>query len=331
MAPTLAPAPTARPAPRSSAACCGRRQRCARPIEEVYEPGHHALLAEERGKDLAGLHRAAEDDAIREAVRRQIELRPRRGQRRRVSPLHVPELVLRRGRRRRDRPNVVEFTNARGGHVELTVHSVAAIACAGSAAPPRGRPRSSPRSPTTRSRSRFPAASLFTHPFGVLPDAYESIEEFAAHAIEIERELDRRGDRGRLRLHPARLPPLPVPRRRRLDEPLSRRRARHRGSPRARARRRPDASSRASRTASRPASISAAATTGRAGFAAARWILSPSGMFSELPYDVFLDRMGRPRSRRRLRADPLRARRARLSRWGSSARRHASSRARTSC
>lgn len=35
----------------------------------------------------------------------------------------------------------------------------------------------------------FPAASIFVHPFGVAPDAYESHDEFVEHAIEIERGL----------------------------------------------------------------------------------------------------------------------------------------------
>jgi 5-methyltetrahydropteroyltriglutamate--homocysteine methyltransferase len=42
-------------------------------IEETYEPGHSALLAQERAKDLSALH-AAEDDAIRDAVRRQLDV-----------------------------------------------------------------------------------------------------------------------------------------------------------------------------------------------------------------------------------------------------------------
>ena len=42
-------------------------------IEETYEPGHSALLAQERAKDLSALH-AAEDEAIREAVRRQLDV-----------------------------------------------------------------------------------------------------------------------------------------------------------------------------------------------------------------------------------------------------------------
>jgi 5-methyltetrahydropteroyltriglutamate--homocysteine methyltransferase len=35
----------------------------------------------------------------------------------------------------------------------------------------------------------FPAASIFAHPFGVSPDAYESHDEFVGHAVAIEREL----------------------------------------------------------------------------------------------------------------------------------------------
>ena len=42
-------------------------------VEETYEPGHSALLEEERAKDLSALH-AAEDEAIREAVRRQLDV-----------------------------------------------------------------------------------------------------------------------------------------------------------------------------------------------------------------------------------------------------------------
>jgi len=50
-----------------------RPERLKRLIEGVYEPGHSALLAEERAKDLGALH-AAEDEAIREAVRRQLDI-----------------------------------------------------------------------------------------------------------------------------------------------------------------------------------------------------------------------------------------------------------------
>src|SRR5438093_1483021 len=40
-------------------------------IDAVYEPGHRAMLPDERAKDRSEL-RAAEDAAIAEAVRRQI-------------------------------------------------------------------------------------------------------------------------------------------------------------------------------------------------------------------------------------------------------------------
>jgi len=42
-------------------------------VDEIYEPGHSALLAEERAKDLSGLH-ALEDELIRDAVKRQIDI-----------------------------------------------------------------------------------------------------------------------------------------------------------------------------------------------------------------------------------------------------------------
>jgi 5-methyltetrahydropteroyltriglutamate--homocysteine methyltransferase len=42
-------------------------------VEETYEPGHSALLAQERAKDLSALH-AAEDEAVRDVVRRQLDI-----------------------------------------------------------------------------------------------------------------------------------------------------------------------------------------------------------------------------------------------------------------
>ena len=50
-----------------------RPEKVKRLVEETYEPGHSALLAEERAKDLTALH-DAEDEAIREAVRRQLDI-----------------------------------------------------------------------------------------------------------------------------------------------------------------------------------------------------------------------------------------------------------------
>ena len=155
-------------------------------VEAVYEPGHHALLAEERGKDLAALHRV-EDDAIREAVRRQIELGldvVSDGEFRRYMFTNsfydaVDGVVT---------DNVVAFTNTRGESVELAVHSVQRrLSRIGS---PAAREAEFLAGITDHPfKVTLPAASLFTHPFGVMPDAYESVEEFAAHAIAIEREL----------------------------------------------------------------------------------------------------------------------------------------------
>lgn len=42
-------------------------------VEAFYADGHSAVLADERGKDRTGL-RALEDQAIRDVVRRQVEL-----------------------------------------------------------------------------------------------------------------------------------------------------------------------------------------------------------------------------------------------------------------
>jgi 5-methyltetrahydropteroyltriglutamate--homocysteine methyltransferase len=50
-----------------------RPAKLKRLVEQIYEPGHSALLAEERAKDLTELH-AAEDEAIRDAVRRQLDI-----------------------------------------------------------------------------------------------------------------------------------------------------------------------------------------------------------------------------------------------------------------
>ena len=273
-------------------------------IEAMYEPGHHALLAEERGKDLAALHRV-EDDAIREAVRRQIELGldvVSDGEFRRYMFTNsfydaVDGVVT---------DNVVAFTNARGESVELAVHSVQRrLRRIGS---PAAREAEFLAGITDHPfKVALPAASLFTHPFGVMPDAYESVEEFAAHAIAIERELgSSRGDRGRLRLHPARLRPLPVPRRRRLDEPLSRRRAQLRGSPRACARRRPQhPRGHPGRHHDRPPSLPRQLPLELALHRLARSSRRAAVLRAALRRVP--DRVGRPRSRWRLRADPLRA------------------------
>ncbi len=49
-----------------------RPPKLKRLVADTYEPGHSALLAQERAKDLTALH-AAEDEAIRAAVARQLD------------------------------------------------------------------------------------------------------------------------------------------------------------------------------------------------------------------------------------------------------------------
>jgi 5-methyltetrahydropteroyltriglutamate--homocysteine methyltransferase len=155
-------------------------------IEAVYEPGHHAMLAEEREKDLTALRRA-EDDAIRDALRRQLELGldvVSDGELRRYmftnSFYDAVDGVA--------TDNVVAFTNARGERVELAVHAVKRRLR--KIASPAAREAEFLAGITDHPfKVTLPAASLFTHPFGVEPDAYESVEEFAAHAVAIEREL----------------------------------------------------------------------------------------------------------------------------------------------
>jgi 5-methyltetrahydropteroyltriglutamate--homocysteine methyltransferase len=155
-------------------------------IQAAYEPGHHALLAEERGKDLSAL-RAAEDEAIGSAVRRQIDLGldvVSDGEFRRWmftnSFYDAVEGV--------STDNEVEFTNARGERIVLAIHRIRE----------RLRQVDSPAAREAAFMARLtdhpfkvtlPAASLFTHPFGVTPDAYRDVDEFAEHAIEIERSL----------------------------------------------------------------------------------------------------------------------------------------------
>ena len=155
-------------------------------IEAAYEPGHHALLADERAKDLTAL-REAEDVAIGHAVRRQIELGldvVSDGEFRRYmftnSFYDAVDGVA--------TDNVVEFTNARGERVELAVHSVKRrLRKIGS---PAAREAEFMASITGHPfKVALPAASLFTHPFGVAPEAYANVTEFADHAVAIEREL----------------------------------------------------------------------------------------------------------------------------------------------
>ena len=159
-------------------------------VEGFYGEGHSAVLADEREKDRTGL-RALEDQAIRDVVRRQVELGldvVTDGEFRRWMFLNSFYDAVEGFRT----DNVVNFRNARGEEVPLRVHEIverlrlvdspAAREAAFMGAVADGFPF----------KVTFPAPSLFGHPFSYKPgvtSGYGSLEEFVAHAIQIERGL----------------------------------------------------------------------------------------------------------------------------------------------
>jgi len=161
-----------------------------RAVEEFYAEGHSAVLADERAKDRTPL-RQLEDDAIRDVVRRQVELGldiVTDGEFRRWIFLNSFYDAVEGFRT----DNVVNFRNARGEEVPLRVHEIVE----------RLRPVDSPAAREAAFMTEaadghpfkvtFPAPSLFGHPFSYKPgvtSGYGSLEEFVAHAIEIERAL----------------------------------------------------------------------------------------------------------------------------------------------
>lgn len=156
-------------------------------IDAFYAPGHSAVLDEERQKDRSEL-RAREDEAIRAVVQRQIE----------AGLDVVSDGELRRWMFMNSFYDAVEgvrtdktvrFRRSGGGEVELRVHEIV------------DRLRRVD-SPATREAAflaeatgghpfkvTFPAASIFGHPLTTVEDAYDSLDAFVAHAIEIERGL----------------------------------------------------------------------------------------------------------------------------------------------
>jgi 5-methyltetrahydropteroyltriglutamate--homocysteine methyltransferase len=159
-------------------------------VAEFYAEGHSAVLADERRKDRTEL-RALEDEAIRDAVRRQVELGldvVTDGEFRRWMFLNSFYDALEGFRT----DNIVNFRNARGEDVPLPVHEIverlrlvdspAAREAAFMSAVADGYPF----------KVTFPAPSLFGHPFSYKPgvtSGYGTFQEFVAHAIQIEREL----------------------------------------------------------------------------------------------------------------------------------------------
>jgi 5-methyltetrahydropteroyltriglutamate--homocysteine methyltransferase len=158
-----------------------------RGIESFYERGHSAVLSEERDKDRTDLQEL-EDAAIREAVRRQIDLGldvVSDGEFRRWMFMNSFYDAVEGVRT----DKTVTFRNDRGEDVELHVHEIVE----------RLRPVDSPGAreaaflaETTGGhpfKVAFPAASIFGHPLTTVVEDYASLEDFVAHAIEIERAL----------------------------------------------------------------------------------------------------------------------------------------------
>ena len=161
-----------------------------RAVDGFYELGHSAILADERAKDRTALQEE-EDAAIREAVRRQIDLGldvVTDGEFRRWMFLNSFYDAVDGFRT----DNVVNFRNVKGEDVPLRVHEIvdrlkpvdspAAREAAFVAENANGHPF----------KVTFPAPSIFGHPFSYKPgitSGYGSLDEFVAHAIEIERSL----------------------------------------------------------------------------------------------------------------------------------------------
>src|SRR5438093_9770113 len=132
-------------------------------VEAFYEPGHSAVLAEERARNRTALTEL-EDEAIRAAARRQIDIGldvVTDGEFRRwmfMNSFYDAVEGIRTDK-------VVHFRNARGEKVSLPVHSIV----------DRLRPVDSPAAREAAFvataaggypfKVTFPAASIFGHPF----------------------------------------------------------------------------------------------------------------------------------------------------------------------
>lgn len=161
-----------------------------RAVEGFYEVGHSAILAEERAKDRTAL-REIEDAAIRDAVRRQIDLGldvVTDGEFRRWMFLNSFYDAVEGFKT----DNVVHFRNARGEDVPLSVHEIVDRLRAVDSPAAREATFMTEATDGYPFKVMFPAASIFGHPFSYKPgvtSGYASLEDFVAHAIEIERGL----------------------------------------------------------------------------------------------------------------------------------------------
>ena len=160
-------------------------------MERFYDPGHSAVLEEERARDRSEL-RVREDEAIRQAVRRQRDCGldvVTDGEFRRwmfMNSFYDAVSGVRTGK-------AVTFRNDRGEDVVLNIHEIV----------DRLRRVDDPASREAAFlvevaggfpfKITFPAASIFTHPLTSVagPDGagYDALEDFVADAIAIERDL----------------------------------------------------------------------------------------------------------------------------------------------
>jgi 5-methyltetrahydropteroyltriglutamate--homocysteine methyltransferase len=160
-------------------------------MEAFYAPGHSAVLEEERGKDRGEL-RVLEDEAIRSAVGRQIDCGldiVTDGEFRRwmfMNSFYDAVEGVRTGKS-------VTFRNDRGEDVRLHIHEIVGRLSPVDSPGAREAAFMTEASAGYPFKVTFPAPSIFGHPLTTVvgPDdgGYGSLEEFVAHAIEIERGL----------------------------------------------------------------------------------------------------------------------------------------------
>jgi 5-methyltetrahydropteroyltriglutamate--homocysteine methyltransferase len=160
-------------------------------MEGFYTPGHSAVLEDERAKDRGAL-RAREDEAIRTAVARQIDCGldvVTDGEFRRwmfMNSFYDAVDGVGTGK-------TVAFRNDRGDDVRLNVHEIVGRLSPVDSPAAREAAFMAEASAGHPFKVTFPAPSIFGHPLTTVvgPDGggYASLEEFVAHAIEIERGL----------------------------------------------------------------------------------------------------------------------------------------------
>ncbi len=160
-------------------------------MDAFYATGHSAVLDEERAKDRSEL-RALEDEAIRSAVRRQIDCGldvVTDGEFRRwmfMNSFYDAVDGVRTGKS-------VTFRNDRGDDVRLNIHEIVGRLTPIDSPGAREAAFMADASDGHPFKVTFPAPSIFGHPLTTVvgPDGggYGSLDEFVAHAIEIERAL----------------------------------------------------------------------------------------------------------------------------------------------